>query len=205
MVEEMAKTLIAFSEVNRTHCFTHIINLIAKSLLKQFDLKEKDEANLTDEERELLDLAGNIEEEEQVFIMENDTGDGDTPDDNDMDGWFDEIEELTYAKKENLDVSVKPVHVMLVKVRVMMMILFRYLTPLHSFINSLSSLSTQLLSFFLHGNNASKIYGFQFESCHGMFVHAGIRHLICWNLLLGIEKLWRRLHQIIRMTLDHMN
>ena len=169
----MAKTLTAFSEVNRTHCFTHIINLIAKSLLKQFDSKEKDEENLTDEEYKLLDLAGNIEEE-QVFIMENDTGDGDTPDDNDMDGWVDEIEELTYAEKENLDMSVKPVCVMLVKVHVIMMILFPYLTPLHSFVNSLSSLSTQLLSFFLHGNNALKIYSFQFESCHRMFIHAGI-------------------------------
>src|ERR1700733_4848515 len=63
MVEEMAKTLTAFSEVNHTCCFAYIINLIAKSLLKQFDLKEKDE-DLTAEEHGLLELAGNIEEEE---------------------------------------------------------------------------------------------------------------------------------------------
>lgn len=107
MVEEMAKMLTAFSEVNHTHYFTHIINLIAKSLLKQFDLKEKDEKDLTDDECKLVKLAGNIKEEEQIFIMESDTGDGDTADDDDIDGWVDEIEELTYAEKENLDDSVK--------------------------------------------------------------------------------------------------
>ena len=60
MVSEMEKSLIEFSEVNRTRCFAHILNLIPKSLLKQFDMKQKTEEDLTDEECELLDLAGNI-------------------------------------------------------------------------------------------------------------------------------------------------
>ena len=117
MVSEMEKSLTEFSEVNRTRCFAHILNLIAKSLLKQFDMKQKtEEEDLTDDERELLDLAGNIQEEENTMAMENDTGDEDTADEDDMDGWVDEMDHLTAAEKENLEESIKPVRVVLVKV-----------------------------------------------------------------------------------------
>ena len=61
MVSEMKKLLTEFSEVNCTCCFTHILNLITKSLLKKFDMKQKtEEEDLTDNEHKLLDLAGNI-------------------------------------------------------------------------------------------------------------------------------------------------
>ena len=41
MVEELAMCVTEFpGQANRTHCFAHIINLVAKSLLKQFDLPE---------------------------------------------------------------------------------------------------------------------------------------------------------------------
>src|SRR6266481_3143445 len=41
MVEELAMRVTEFpGQANRTCCFAHIINLVAKSLLKQFDLPE---------------------------------------------------------------------------------------------------------------------------------------------------------------------
>ena len=109
MVSEMEKLLTEFLEVNCTHCFVHILNLITKSLLKQFDMKQKTEEDLTDDKHELSDLAGNMQEEESIMAMENDTGDDDTADENDMDGWVNEMEHLTASEKENLDESIKPV------------------------------------------------------------------------------------------------
>ena len=40
MINEMDMMLTKFSSINHTHCFTHILNLVAKSLLKQFDVKQ---------------------------------------------------------------------------------------------------------------------------------------------------------------------
>ncbi|TFK81779.1 hypothetical protein K466DRAFT_452428, partial [Polyporus arcularius HHB13444] len=38
MVEALMKLLPGFpGEVNRVRCFTHILNLVAKSLIRQFD------------------------------------------------------------------------------------------------------------------------------------------------------------------------
>ena len=118
MVSEMEKLLTEFLEVKRTHCFAHILNLIAKSLLKQFDMKQKTEEDLTNDKRKLLDLTGNIEEEENTTAMENDTGDEDTADKDDMDGWVNEMDHLTAAEKQDLEESIKPVRVVLVKVKV---------------------------------------------------------------------------------------
>ncbi|KAF8873647.1 hypothetical protein CPB84DRAFT_1657788, partial [Gymnopilus junonius] len=35
--EHLAQQVPAYSAVNRTRCFLHILNLVAKSLLRQFD------------------------------------------------------------------------------------------------------------------------------------------------------------------------
>lgn len=43
MVDELDARLPAFSRVNRTRCFAHILNLIAKSMLKLFDIEKKKE------------------------------------------------------------------------------------------------------------------------------------------------------------------
>ncbi|KAF8230616.1 hypothetical protein L208DRAFT_1218576, partial [Tricholoma matsutake] len=73
-----------------------------------FDMKQKTEEDLTDNEHELLDLTGNIEEEENTTVMENNTGDKDTADEDDMDGWVNKMDHLTAAKKQDLEESIKP-------------------------------------------------------------------------------------------------
>ena len=71
MVTEMPKSLTCFSPVNCTQCFMHILNLVAKSLLKQFDTKpdENNQGDLNDRERGLLALASDIEQEELTTMQ----------------------------------------------------------------------------------------------------------------------------------------
>lgn len=141
MTTEMENLLPEFWRVNRTRCFTHILNLIAKSMLKLFDVQklkwkpadlndslsederelaaQKEEeralAALDEEERELLVLAQDIDKEERTTQQENDADDV-TQDDNDDDGWVDEVEALTEAERLKLKQEIRPVSRVLVKV-----------------------------------------------------------------------------------------
>jgi hypothetical protein len=118
MATELEYMLTKFSPVNRTRCFAHILNLVAKSLLKQFDVKKDDkEDDLNDEERTLLAMAGDIEQEEMLSAQEQDDADGEVEDDDDLEGWVDEVEALTPGERENLNESIRPVKKMLVKVK----------------------------------------------------------------------------------------
>jgi len=55
MISELAKVLTDFpGQANQMHCFTHIINLIVKSLMKLFEVKKKSQYDvLTDAEHNL--------------------------------------------------------------------------------------------------------------------------------------------------------
>jgi len=114
----MDMMLTWFSSVNCTHCFAHILNLVTKSLLKQFDVKqdEKKDGDLNDDEQMLLAITGDIKEEEQIMAQENDAEDRDTDDDNSLEGWVNEVEALTDEERENLQESIRPIKRMLVKV-----------------------------------------------------------------------------------------
>jgi hypothetical protein len=69
MITELANILPDFSKVNHTWCFLHIVNLCAKSIIKQFDVQKKqDNEPLSEAECELQGLAGDIEFEEQQAI-----------------------------------------------------------------------------------------------------------------------------------------
>src|SRR5713226_6958580 len=47
MISELAKVLTDFpGQVNQTCCFTHIINLIAKCLMKLFEVKKKSQYDI---------------------------------------------------------------------------------------------------------------------------------------------------------------
>jgi hypothetical protein len=57
MVSELAKKVPNFSVVNHTRCFLHIVNLCAKSIIKQFDIpKKKEDEHLDDTAKELHNL-----------------------------------------------------------------------------------------------------------------------------------------------------
>lgn len=79
MISELDFQLDEFSEVNRIRCFLHIVNLVAKSLLKQFDVANKrgESADANDQELEnlLAELAKDFEHEESVTQSLDDADD----------------------------------------------------------------------------------------------------------------------------------
>jgi hypothetical protein len=119
MMKELADTLTGFSTVNRTRCFAHILNLVAKSLLKQFDVKldKKRDDDLNDDEQSLLKMAEDIEVEERTTAQEKDDADVEADDEDNEDGWVDEVEVLTPKERKKLKDSIRPVKRTLVKVR----------------------------------------------------------------------------------------
>ena len=62
MVEELAKCVTEFPrQANRTHCFAHIINLVAKSLLKQFDLPKNKAGSVVSAAQDLQEFTEELE------------------------------------------------------------------------------------------------------------------------------------------------
>ncbi|PPQ84663.1 hypothetical protein CVT26_004180 [Gymnopilus dilepis] len=121
MVAEMHERIAAFNKVNRTRCFLHVLNLVAKALLRQFELPEKKDFDLTDEERKVLgdiaELADGIQAEEDATRKEQEADiDGDDLDPEDLEEWLDEIK-LTPEEEEELRLKVVPITRMLVKLR----------------------------------------------------------------------------------------
>jgi hypothetical protein len=93
MIKELADLVNEFpGPANQTRCFTHILNLVIKSILWQFDLPNpKSGKSLDDKSKELLSLAGNIEDEEDIVSREGEGGvAAEEPEDNNLEGWIDE-------------------------------------------------------------------------------------------------------------------
>ena len=113
MIAELATILEDFpGAANQTRCFTHIINLVIKSILRQFDLpKNRAQEFLDDASKELMALAEDIEQEEQ----DGDHGNDDDEDDN-LEGWVDERNGMTEDEQDELNAAVEPVRFMLTKV-----------------------------------------------------------------------------------------
>jgi len=111
MIDHLAILLEAFpGSANRTRCFTHILNLVAKCILKQFDApkKQKGDNNNMDEE-DATDLQFALDELEDE--LENDGVD------EDINKWeYDMRIEMTEDEIEELEKSVKPVQRVLTKV-----------------------------------------------------------------------------------------
>ena len=111
MVEELELSLKDFSVANQTRCFMHIVNLIAKLFLKQFDAKKRrGEAN--DDDVDLDQLVTEVELDKSQAVNEGE----DEEEDNDIDGWVNEVEELTDEEKRELLESIKPIKRVLFKV-----------------------------------------------------------------------------------------
>jgi hypothetical protein len=120
MIDELEDLVAAFpGEPGRTRCFAHIINLIAKSVIKQFDIpKAKKGEVLDDALEELIALAGDIELEERV-TRESANEDDDLEDDNE-EGWVDERAKMSEEDQGKLNEDVQPVRLVLVKVRALL-------------------------------------------------------------------------------------
>ena len=106
MIHELDDSLTEYSSLNRTRCFAHILNLIAKVLLKQFDVKWEDNNALNDDKWSLLEMAADIETEELTTEQEQDGDDGEVGDDDNDDGWVDEVAVLTPDERVDLEESI---------------------------------------------------------------------------------------------------
>jgi hypothetical protein len=121
MIEELAILLDDFpGPANQTWCFLHILNLVVKSIIRQFDLpkisdvRDEDDPMLDAATKELLKLASDIDLEEEITAS---AGDGDdSVEDDDEEGWIDEHDEMTEAELNELVISVQPVRLLLTKV-----------------------------------------------------------------------------------------
>jgi predicted CopG family antitoxin len=93
---------------NCTRCFDHIVNLVAKSVICQFDIpKTKGNESFDDVLRELMVTAKDLDEEE-LAMREGEESDDESDDDN-VDGFMNELEEMSEVEQKELDDSIQPI------------------------------------------------------------------------------------------------
>jgi hypothetical protein len=118
LIQELEHIVEGFpGEANQTRCFNHILSLVAKSIVQMFDIPKKnaegDDGELSRDEALLQTLAEGIELEERE-TRERLGRDEDLDDELD---WEDEAELLTADEKAELNASILPVRILIVKVR----------------------------------------------------------------------------------------
>lgn len=119
MIVKLADIFKTFpGHANHTRCFNHVVALVAKSAVRQFDVpKDSADAALDEAERELRELAEGIDIEDTMAQGEweepDDSGDDWSKND---DGWVDEVAALSVVDREELDENIRPVRLVLVKV-----------------------------------------------------------------------------------------
>ena len=119
MIDELADLLEDFpGAANRTRCFTHILNLVAKSIIKQFDVpKAQADEVLDDMAKELAALAVDLDIEERLSREDQSfEGNEDGDEDDNIDEWADVLTEVSDEEREELNKSLQPVRLVLVKV-----------------------------------------------------------------------------------------
>ena len=111
MIDQLALLLEAFpGSENRTRCFNHILNLVAKCILRQFDLPKGDDGGgLDDAAKALAALASEIDESD----LGDGAGDGEA--DNE-EGMINARAGMTEEEIAELEASMQPVRMVLAKV-----------------------------------------------------------------------------------------
>ena len=118
MIDELAIQLDDFpGSVSRVRCFAHILNLVVKSIMRQFNVPEKKKGEVADKATlELQKLAGDIEREESSFPCGVWQEDGEEASRDNVEGWVDERDEMDTDELQALDNAIRPVHFLLTKV-----------------------------------------------------------------------------------------
>lgn len=124
MIEKLPDHISSFPGAeNRARCFNHVIALVAKSSIRQFDVpKAQADAALDDAEKELRNLAEGIDIEDEMTQSEldiplaGDNSDEEEPVEENVDGWVDEVAALSIVDREELEENIRPIRLVLVKV-----------------------------------------------------------------------------------------
>lgn len=121
MVDEMEILIDGFTgSANRTRCFAHIANLIAKAILRPFDVGKGNKGAEAFEDADataaaLRELADGLDVEEAITSAERASESVDEDVENE-DNWLAELEELSSVEQDELRESSRPVKFVLVKV-----------------------------------------------------------------------------------------
>jgi hypothetical protein len=119
MVDELVNRVPQFGcATSHTHCFLHIINLVAKSIICQFDVKKEDLDEIFD--GDTPEIQGfdehTIEGEEELTDSEDHKELQDRLLKDNNDGWIDKVELLSEEEHNTLEVTIWPVKLVLAKV-----------------------------------------------------------------------------------------
>jgi hypothetical protein len=123
MIEHLATLIDAFpGAANQTRCFTHILNLVAKSVLRQFEAPKGKQGDVIDDAaKQLAAIFDDLEDEDMNAESNNDDagGDADSSDeheDDDDEDLVDERDGMSEEELASLEESVKPIRDVLTKV-----------------------------------------------------------------------------------------
>lgn len=131
MIEHLATLVNTFpGAANQTRCFAHILNLVVKSILRQFEApKEKGSKAIGDTARELAAVFDELDDEHDLEAEDSESGgneggvggdddedDNMLVDDDDEDGLPDEQVGMSQEELTSLEDSVKPIRLVLTKV-----------------------------------------------------------------------------------------
>jgi hypothetical protein len=126
MIMSLSEIITSFAgDSKRTRCFNHVIALVAKRLISQFDVPKMDANAAIDEaEKGLMDLAAGMDIEEMLTRGEQDVNDDDNDDDKDKGQEL----EISAEARAKLNASMRPVKLVLVKVSPLHALCMPYLT-----------------------------------------------------------------------------
>jgi hypothetical protein len=119
MVASLARSLTKYpGDAARTRCFAHVLNLIVKSVISQFDLPKNRSSAFTDEDldneiKDLEAIAGDIAGEEEEEHVHNRRAD---LEEDDHEGWVNERHIMTMMEVDILERDMLPGRCVLTKV-----------------------------------------------------------------------------------------
>ena len=123
MIEHLATLINTFpGAANQTRCFAHILNLVAKRVLQQFEALKKGKGVDDKDWQPLLTRSWAMTTRSFQMVKKID-GDNECDDvddeviDDDEDGFQDEEEEMSEEELRSVKESVKPIRIVLTKVK----------------------------------------------------------------------------------------
>jgi hypothetical protein len=120
MIDKMEEMMEEFpGAASRTRCFDHILNLVAKTVIKCFDSpRKKAGEDIGNAEKELLELAGDADWEESYMEgLEKEGLDKEGTEEDNLEGWLNEEEFLSRDEYKTLKHDTLPIRAVLTKVQ----------------------------------------------------------------------------------------
>lgn len=200
MVQELSEKVPAFGgATTHTHFFLHTINLVAKSLIWEFDIKKCD----ADQALAEADNVDDEESEDEEEVDDSDTADAELKDNDE--GWVNEVELLEPDEQKVLEREIQPMKLTLVKVGKKNPLTWILNICVSSCKSWPTESSTQQLLYSPHGIRFFKIRTSLWHWCHVTWQLGGIPPLTCWIMHLSIGKLLTMWHNVAIWVCESMS